>query len=266
MNFFIRKGENLISKEIMKEKINELYELLKNSSYAVALTGAGISTLSGIPDFRGNQGLWKKLDADKIFSYALYRKEPEHFWNFAFDYIYDFFRKKPNVVHHTLALLEKKGIVKAVITQNIDLLHQKAGSKKVIELHGSPMRHYCMDCLTEYPLDWIEEHVQKREIPYCTKCGGIVKPDITFFGEMLPEGAIENAMENAKKADLLLLLGSSMTVYPANLIPGEFLRTGGDLIVVNKQPTQYDSMATLKFDDLEEVFIPILKKLQEENS
>jgi NAD-dependent deacetylase len=240
--------------DLLEDKLRKLTHLIYQSKICVALTGAGVSTLSGIPDFRSESGLWQKFDANKIFDYSLYSRQPQYFWNFAFEFIYDFFNKQPNIIHQTLACLEQKGKLKAVITQNIDLLHQKAGNKKVIELHGSPERHYCMQCLKEYSLDWIMEKVKKREIPYCESCRGIIKPDITFFGEMLPEGALEKAMEWAKKADLMLLLGSSMVVYPANLIPAEFLRSGGELIIVNRQSTQYDKMATMRFDDLELVF------------
>lgn len=246
------------------EKIEELWQLIRQSRYSVALTGAGVSTLSGIPDFRSETGLWQKYDPYKIFDVRVYRSEPHHFWTFAFDHIYDFFEKQPNVVHRVLARLEEQGWLKGVITQNIDLLHQKAGSKVVIEVHGSPVRHYCLDCGIEMELEDVKKVVARREIPHCPACGGLIKPDITFFGEMLPERAIERAFELARMADLLLLLGSSMVVYPANLIPEEFLRTGGDLVIVNRQPTQYDSMATLRFSELAEVF-STLEEFMESN-
>lgn len=245
---------------MLEEKINELWQLLENSKMTIALTGAGISTLSGIPDFRSDTGLWSRYDPDKIFSYDLYPEEPHHFWNFAFEFIYDFFGKSPNIVHRVLAQLEKHNQLQAIITQNIDMLHQQAGSKKVIEVHGSPSRHYCLQCLSEMPLEQVLQKVKNREIPRCSQCGGLIKPDITFFGEMLPQHAINEAIELSRQAEVMLLLGSSMVVYPANMLPQYFLQSGGDLVIVNRQSTQYDGMATLRFDDLELVFRELEKR------
>lgn len=228
--------------------------LLKNSKYCVVFTGAGVSTLAGIRDFRGKNGLYKTEDAEKIFDIDYFRRDPSFYYKSAKNFIYNLDEKEPAIVHTELARLEKLGIVKAVITQNIDLLHQKAGSKKVIEVHGSPSFHRCLKCGKTFGFKKIAETVQGGGVPKCDKCGGIIKPDITFFGEALPYLAVEEAIKESSKADLMVVLGSTLVVQPAASFPVYAVRHGGKLVIVNNMPTPLDYAAELRYEDLGEVF------------
>ena len=223
-----------------------LTELLSNAKHAVVLTGAGISTLSGIPDFRGAGGLYTRtdIDANKLFDLDYFMKDPTYYYEHSKDFLYNLEEKEPNIVHKTLARLEKEGIIHAVITQNIDLLHQKAGSKKVLELHGSPLLHHCLRCGKSWTFEEIAPRVRAGEVPVCDKCGGIVKPDIVFFGEGLPEYALTEAEREARAADLMLVLGTSLTVYPAAAVPEITLQSGGKIAIINRDPTHLDRYAT----------------------
>jgi NAD-dependent deacetylase len=165
-------------------------------------------------------------------------------------------------VHTELARLESKGIVKAVITQNIDLLHQKAGSRRVIELHGSPTVHTCLSCAKSYGFEEICAVLREGKIPACTTCGGIVKPNITFFGEALDPGPLEDAAETASAADLMLVLGSSLVVQPAASIPRYTLGRSGRIVIVNDMPTPMDSYADMRYESLEETFTYIKTHLR----
>jgi len=236
-------------------KIGELYEKIKNARHCVAFTGAGISTLSGIRDFRGKNGLYNDTDAEKIFDLKYFSEDPWIFYNFMKKFIDDFQNSKPSIVHNVLAKLEKSGRLKAVITQNVDLLHQKAGSENVIEVHGSPKSYHCIKCNTVSNTDneAVVRLLNKNELPKCEKCSGILKPSITFFGEAMPKD-IETARINALKADFMLVLGTSLNVYPAAAIPEITLRNGGDIVIVNDAQTQLDKWADMKFQDLESVF------------
>ena len=243
--------------------MDKLVTLLKESKYCVVFTGAGVSTLAGIKDFRGKDGLYKTAgeDAEKIFDIDYFHKKPSFYYKAAKDFIYNLDQKEPAIVHTELARLEKMGIVKAVITQNIDLLHQKAGSKKVIEVHGSPEIHRCLACGKTYRFDEIAKIVQEGKVPQCS-CGGIIKPDITFFGESLPALAVEEAISEASKADLMLVLGSTLVVSPEASFPLYTVRAGGKLVIVNNMETPLDYMAAAKYDDLETVFTYISEHLK----
>lgn len=233
-----------------------LTELLSQADHAVVLTGAGISTLSGIPDFRGVGGLYHRtdIDANKIFDIDYFRRDPSYFYHHSRDFLYNLDEKEPNIVHKALARLEEKGVIHAVITQNIDLLHQKAGSRKVLELHGSPAEHYCMRCGRTWDFESIAVKVRSGEIPHCDKCGGLVKPRVVFFGEGLPEDTFDEAVREASRADLMLVLGTSLTVYPAAGIPEITLQRGGELAIVNRDPTHLDRHAVLTERDLKKTF------------
>ena len=244
----------------MDKNIEQIRELIDKANYCVALTGAGISTLSGIPDFRSDEtGLWQKFDPNKIFSLNNFYNNPSDFYEFAFENIYNFISKEPSIVHQVLASWEKEGKLKWTITQNIDLLHQKAGNKNVLELHGSPLKNYCINCKKNYTFEDILPSIEEKKIPTCSECNSVIKPDIIFFEEQLKEEVIKKSQEAVIKADLLLLLGSSMVVYPAAILPQMFLETGGKLIVVNRQPTQYDAFAEIKSDDLQKTFEALSK-------
>lgn len=240
------------------EKADEALEALRGLIFAarhcVAFTGAGVSTLSGIRDFRGRNGLYKSVDAEKIFDIEVFRRNPSYYYKMTKDFIYGLDDKKPSVVHRVLASLEAAGALKAVITQNIDLLHQKAGSRRVIEIHGSPSIHRCPACGSTMSFAEAAALVLADALPLCEKCGTALKPDITFFGESLPAEALSQARDEARAADLMLVLGSTLLVYPAAALPEYTLDRGGSLVIVNDMATHLDVRASLKFDDLGAVF------------
>ena len=234
--------------------MDELIRLMQESRRVVVFTGAGVSTLSGIPDFRGEEGLYKQMDGDLIFDVDVFRRDPSFFYTHGRELIYGLGRHEPSLVHAECARLERQGLVTAVVTQNIDMLHQRAGSQTVIELHGSPARHTCLACGKVYDYDWACARVARDGVPRCEICGGTVKPDITFFGEMLPDGALERAADLAAAADLMLVLGSSLVVQPAASIPLITHRCGGKLAIINKGRTPLDSRADVRLDDLGAAF------------
>jgi NAD-dependent deacetylase len=234
---------------------NELFEKIKRSKHCTALTGAGVSTLSGIRDFRGKNGLYNDLDAEKIFDINYFEEDPSFYYKASGDLIYNIDEKSPSIVHHVLAELEKLKFIKALITQNIDLLHTKAGSTKVIEIHGSPKTHYCLRCAgVRMSFDEAAAIVRSGELPKCPKCGRVLKPAITFFGESLPIDALREATAEAQESDLMLVLGTSLTVYPAASMPQYTLSRGGEIVIVNNMPTPLDGRAVLHYEDLGEVF------------
>jgi len=235
--------------------VKKLFALIKEAKHAVALTGAGVSTLSGIRDFRGKNGLYNEMDAEKIFSLDYFVEDPSFYYKKSGDFIYNIDEKEASIVHIVLGELEKRGLLKALITQNIDLLHQKGGSKNVIEIHGSPKMHYCLRCAgVRVSFEDAAEIVRKGEMPKCPKCGRVLKPAITFFGESLPTDALREAISESQKADFMLVLGTSLTVYPAASMPEYTLRSGGKIVIINNMPTPLDSRAILHFDDLGSVF------------
>jgi len=248
------------------DDVSTLYQRITAAQHLVALTGAGISTLSGIRDFRGKNGLYndpKNLpDAEKMFNIDYFVQDPSLFYAKAGSFIYNIDEKEPSVVHTVLGELEQRGILKAVITQNIDMLHQKGGSKRVIEVHGSAQTHYCLRC-AGVRMGFAEAAAIVREgkMPLCPKCGKVLKPAITFFGEALPVDALQQATHESQDADLMLVLGTSLTVHPAAGLPNYTLRSGGDIIIVNDMPTPLDRYALMRFDDLASVFEGLEKRL-----
>jgi len=241
--------------KIKTGEINELFNLIRQAKHMVALTGAGVSTLSGIRDFRGKNGLYKEMDAEKIFDINYFMQDPAFYYSQAGSFIYNIDEKEASIVHLVLGELEQRGFLKALITQNIDLLHQKGGSKNVIEIHGSPRIHYCLRCAgVRMDFEQAAALVRAGELPKCPKCGGVLKPAITFFGESLPADALREAVSESQKADLMLVLGTSLTVYPAASMPDYTLRSGGKIVIVNNMPTPLDQRAVLHFDDLGGVF------------
>lgn len=236
--------------------MERLIRALKGSRHCVVFTGAGVSTLSGISDFRGKNGIYKDrdLDTNNIFSIDHFYHNPSYFYTNSKNFIYNLDEKNPNIIHLELARLEKMGIVKAVITQNIDMLHQKAGSENIIEVHGSPAFHTCLSCGNEYVYDVIVNIVKSGVTPVCKSCGGIIKPNITFYGEMLDSEAVNRSMQEASKADLMLILGSSLVVYPAASFPMYTIENSGTLIIINELPTTLDSYAKLRYNDLKRCF------------
>ncbi|MDK2891855.1 Sir2 family NAD-dependent protein deacetylase [Methanohalophilus sp.] len=218
--------------------MDKLIEHLRNSDYCVVLTGAGVSTFSGIPDFRGSGGLYSSFDADKIFSFDYFLKDPSYFYSSSKDFIYNLDKKEPGSPHIVLAKLEAMGVVKSIITQNIDMLHQKAGSQNIIEVHGSPKTHSCLNCGAKYDFEDIAARIwHNPEPPHCIKCGGLIKPDIIFYGELLEKNTIEKALEEASRADLIITIGTSLVVQPAASLPLYCLDNGGKIIIINNMDT-----------------------------
>ena len=251
--------------------IEALYEKISGAAYCTALTGAGISTLSGIPDFRGKNGLYNSndegIDAEKLFDIEYFEKDPEYYYKAAASFIYNLDDKQPSVVHLALAELERRNSLKAVITQNIDLLHTKAASKNVIEIHGSPAVHYCLRCSgINMPFDEAARIVASGDLPRCPSCDRVLKPAITFFGEALPLSALQQATDAAQRSDLMLVLGTSLTVYPAAAIPQHTVRCGGELVIVNNMPTPLDNAVSLKFNDLQEVFEGLMELIKKDKA
>ncbi len=231
----------------------DLAALLSSSSYCVALTGAGVSTLSGIPDFRGQQGLYRDPKYLQAFDIDLFRRDPSVYYGAFREILYGERDYQPNAVHRALAALEAEGRLRAVITQNIDGLHQRAGSATVREVHGSAAWHRCQRCGTAYSLDEVRGQIhQGIAVPLCS-CKGVLKPEITFFGEALPP-AFDAAFGDAQRADLMLVLGTSLTVQPAASLPSIVLQNGGRVAIVNAQPTPLDHRAALRLWSLEDAF------------
>lgn len=241
--------------------MESLFTLLREASHAVVLTGAGISTLSGIPDFRGKNGIYRRkdVDAEKLFDVRAFVRDPSYYYAHSRDFIYNLDEKTPNLIHEELARLEAQGRIRAVLTQNIDLLHQKAGSRRVLELHGSPAMHHCLSCGKAFSYDDVATALQSVATPFCP-CGGTIKPDIIFFGEPLNHAVLAEAEAEAACADLMLVLGSSLTVFPAAALPEVTCRHGGTLAIVNADPTPLDHLAAWKHHDLEAVFTALREK------
>lgn len=230
----------------MDEKIAKLQEMIDESQKIVFFGGAGVSTESGIPDFRSQDGLYKqkwKYPPETIISRTFFDANPKEF--------YRFYREKliikdakPNITHLKLAELEAAGKLSAIVTQNIDGLHQKAGSKKVFELHGSTLRNFCMNCGKPYDEDFILQSKDSPDtLPHCTECGGLIKPDVVLYEEGLDDGIVNGALESISQADMLIIGGTSLVVYPA----AGFIRyfAGDHLVMINKTETQADNMADL---------------------
>jgi NAD-dependent deacetylase len=225
-----------------------LAQLIRARQPCVALTGAGVSTESGIPDFRSPTGLWAEFDPAEYASLPAFRADPEKVWRFYKPRIAMLTEAQPNDAHRALAALEASGLVEAVVTQNIDVLHERAGSRSVVEVHGSIRTASCPRCGASYPREEVTAKLETAAAPACDACGAILKPDVVFFGELLPPDAIERASELARGAALLLVVGSALAVYPVAALPEETLEAGGALAIVNKGPTPYDGKAELKIE------------------
>ncbi len=226
--------------------IEKLRQMIGRSRRIVAFTGAGISAESGIPTYRGAGGVWNKYDPDKYANVNYFFKDPSYYWSFFRDVRYPVLKAaKPNQGHIALARLEDKGALNAVITQNIDGLHQVAGSKNVLELHGNTRRIACLNCGVEYGIEDVRQQLEAELPPACRSCGGMLKPDVVMFGETLPQDILNRAAEEAGSCDLMLSIGSSLVVQPAASMPVIAKRSGAALVIVNKDPTPLDSMADL---------------------
>ena len=225
-------------------------DLLRECERAVVLTGAGISVPSGIPDFRSpGTGLWENVDPMEVAHIDAWRRDPDRFWNFYSQRFVSLIDKRPNEAHLALAELERRGLVRAVITQNIDRLHRLAGSERLIEVHGSIDRSVCMECGGKVSLDHVVKLLEADDgAPLCEACVAPLKPDVVLFGELLSERALSEAQQLAMDADLMICVGSSLEVYPVAGLPAMTHGAGGRLVLITQGPTPYDSDAEVKLD------------------
>lgn len=221
--------------------------------FIAVFTGAGVSTLSGIKDFRSRDGAYSRpfhgRSVEDILSLETFRREPELFYAWAKEFCYCLDRFSPNIVHKMVAHLERKSHSRGVMTQNIDVLHQAAGSKTVYEIHGSPSSHHCMKCRKTYGYDDVAPKVMASELPRCS-CGGVIKPDIIFYGERLNERVLSTCVHESESCALFIVLGSSLVVQPAASLPAIACESGAKLCIVNAQATPLDRYADFRFDDL----------------
>ena len=230
-------------------KAEQLAELIRESECTVALTGAGISVPSGIPDFRTpGKGLWENVNPMEVAHIDAFRRDPKRFWSFYRPRLHSLDGIEPNPAHHALAELERHGLLEAVVTQNIDTLHHKAGSERVIEVHGSIRTASCQACDAGYELVAIDALFDEDGVAVCAACTSLVKPDVVLFGELLPGGAMAEAEALASRAELLLCVGSSLEVYPVAGLPSVTLARGGKLAIVTQGPTPFDDDAALRLD------------------
>jgi NAD-dependent deacetylase len=219
--------------------------LLREARYAVALTGAGISTPSGIPDFRSpGSGLWERVNPMIVASIQTFRIRPKAFFDWVRPLAEKVMAAEPNPAHLALAELEAAGCLQAVITQNIDGLHQRAGSREVLEVHGHVREATCTRCHAVVPTgDFLDDFLGSKEVPHCVACGGVMKPNVVLFGEQLPVGVLNAAQAHVLRADLLLVAGSHLDVMPASQMPLLVHERGGRVIVVNMTDTYIDAVA-----------------------
>ncbi|MHA1215235.1 MAG: NAD-dependent protein deacylase [Candidatus Hodarchaeales archaeon] len=225
----------------MKSKIKLASDLITKSNYIVAFTGAGISTESGIPDFRSPGGLWERFDPQEYATYSSFLRHPESFWSMHRELTRTVLESQPNDAHKFLVELEKLGKLKAVITQNVDFLHSRAGSKRVLELHGSGEKATCLSCKKSYHYTEVEKMIDEGGIPpKCPVCQGLIKPNVVLFGEPLPDQVFNEANNEILQSDLLLIIGSSLSVYPAAFLPQQAIRIGSKILIINRRPTYLD--------------------------
>lgn len=231
-------------------RAERLAELLREADSVVALTGAGISVPSGIPDFRTpGSGLWANVDPMEVAHIDAWRADPERFWRFYGERFAALRDKRPNGAHRALVELERRGILDAVVTQNIDTLHRRAGTRALVEVHGSIERSCCPGCGAGFALDEVRARMaaSATSVPACD-CGGPLKPGVVLFGEFLPDGALERAHALAAGADVLLCVGSSLEVHPVAQLPGVTRQAGGQVAIVTAGPTPWDAHAAVKLE------------------
>jgi NAD-dependent deacetylase len=236
----------------------ELAALLRERQPCVVLTGAGVSTESGIPDFRSETGIWAEVDPFEVASIHAFRRDPDRVWSFYRERIHLLRDAEPNAAHLALAELERRGLVQAVITQNIDQLHARAGSRDVVEVHGSIRSARCLRCLWDEPADAVLAQLAFAPTPSCPHCGEVLKPGVVLFGELLPEAAMERATDLARSARLVVVVGSSLEVWPVAGLPLE----ARAFAIVNRGPTALDEHALLKVDaGASETLVAVLEAL-----
>jgi NAD-dependent deacetylase len=230
------------------DSAERLAALVRASGGCVVLTGAGVSTESGIPDFRSPTGIWARYDPMEYATIAAFRRDPVKVWDFYARRLHVLREARPNAAHLALARLERAGWVTAVVTQNIDRLHEQAGSRNLVEVHGSVRTSSCLRCGERVGLDEVVRLLERAPAPACSRCGDILKPDVVMFGEPMPEAEIEGAFALARTAPLLLVVGSSLEVLPVASLPQETLDAGGRVAILNRGSTPFDSFAELVVD------------------
>lgn len=246
-----------------EESITAAAQLIHLSKYTVVFSGAGISTESGIADFRSPGGLWSRYNPNEYAEYSSFLKHPEKFWKMHKELSRTVLEAKPNLAHTTLASLEKDyNRVKTIITQNIDFLHLRAGNTKVLEIHGSGQTAHCLSCQTEFHYTDIQRLLDEgQEVPRCNNCEGLIKPNVVLFGEQLPFEVLQQARDEVIAADLLIIIGSSLSIYPAAALPSLALSTGAKIIIINTEPTRMDHDADVVIREKAGVVLPrILEK------
>ncbi|MEJ2037374.1 MAG: Sir2 family NAD-dependent protein deacetylase [Desulfosarcinaceae bacterium] len=227
---------------------HDLETLIAGAAHMVAFTGAGISAESGIPTYRGDDGLWNKYDPAKFADIDHFHADPSCYWRFFREVRYPLIAgAKPNPAHLALANLEQKGPLRAVITQNIDGLHQAAGSRRVLELHGNTRRIICLNCGKVYAMNEVFAMLDRALPPVCAGCRGALKPDVVFFGERLPLDVLEASAREVSACDLLVVIGSSLVVQPAATLPLKAKEAGARIVIVNRDPTPLDGLAHMIF-------------------
>ena len=238
--------------------VAELAGLIRARQPCVVLTGAGVSTESGIPDFRSATGIWAEVDPLEVASLRAFARDPERVWSFYRERIHLLRDARPNAAHDAIAELERRGLVQAVVTQNIDRLHTRAGSADVVEVHGSISFAECLGCLWREPADAVLEQLESAPTPTCPRCGDVLKPGVVLFGELLPGGELERATQLARGARLVLVVGSSLEVWPVAGLPLE----AHAFAIVNRGPTALDEQALLKIDgNASETLVAVLDQL-----
>ncbi len=238
-----------------------LISRLKSATSVVVFTGAGISAESGVPTFRGEDGLWKKFKPEELANFDAFMRNPELVWEW-YKYRKQIIHNiQPNPGHYAIVQLEKMYANFAVVTQNVDNLHRQAGSKTVYELHGNIMRNYCIDCLTEYPDELI---FSSNQVPRCNSCEGMVRPGVVWFGELLPQDQWDAAEKASSSADVFFSIGTSGVVYPAASLPYEAKRNGAYIVEINPEPTPISSIADEFLQGKSGEILPLLiEKLKE---
>lgn len=234
----------------LEQNVQRARTLLKNASRIVAFSGAGISTESGLSDFRSKGGLWERYRIVTFQEFLASHENRVAYWSMRRELIPDLLKAQPNPAHHALAKLEKDGKLHCIITQNIDGLHQAAGNTNVIELHGTNMTASCLFCKKQSSIAEIQQRLEAGETdPHCVTCNGLVKPDTVSFGQSMPSEAMEEAYQAAANCDLMLMIGSSLEVQPANQFPLVAHQAGASLIFINRTATPYDHLATVSFTE-----------------
>jgi NAD-dependent deacetylase len=245
------------------ESIEKLGKWVQESKNIVLFTGAGFSAESGIPTYRGNDGLWEKYDPEKYANINYFYQDPSYYWNFFKEVRSPVLQKaKPNLAHKSIAKLESLGKIKSVITQNIDGLHKEAGSKNILELHGNTRIFSCLKCKTEFSMDQVNKLLEEGLPPECSECGGLIRPQVVFFGESLDPIILFRAEKDSSEADLFIAAGSSLVVQPAASLPLIAKNNGAKLAIINIDPTPLDSRADLVIHiSVSEVFGKIVTEL-----